>query len=445
MKPSVWNTIAVAFLIGTVFLVILFGLSFAMPDQMLPANLRPVTVPEKVILPTITETAFQFPPTWTTSPKPVTPSETPLTPTRTLTQGSSTASAYVLPSHTETPSLSPTYTRTNTSTYSASKVVLINGTAATFTKTKKPTKTKTPTNTITPGGNPAFGAVEDVASVAPYPASVLINVLANDFNDTGTPIRIVSIPKGPYHGNLQVLNDNATIQYWPDQGFMGVDSFYYKMTNTGGLTDFAWCYIYVMDGSNDIPTDIQPHTLTVLENQPAGTVVGTFTTEDAGPTPYYYSLVSGDGSSGNGAFQLSSDGILVTKANFNREAQSVYSIRVRSVDGGGLYVEKIITILIGDVNERPTITSSNSGTATVGTPSSFTFSAIDNDPGDAVTFSYDPVPGIPPGFTFTPNANNTATLTGTPAQPGTYTISLIATDLGGLTDTQTFTLTVNAP
>jgi len=105
------------------------------------------------------------------------------------------------------------------------------------------------------------------------------------------------------------------------------------------------------------PTDITLSGAAVAENLPAGTPVGTFgtTDPDAGDV-FTYALVSGAGDTGNGSFALDAAGHLTTAAAFDFEAQSSYSIRVRSTDVAGLFVEKVFTISVLNVNEAPTVT-----------------------------------------------------------------------------------------
>jgi len=83
-------------------------------------------------------------------------------------------------------------------------------------------------------------------------------------------------------------------------------------------------------------------------------VVGTFSTTapDPGDTPTY-SLVSGPGDTGNGFFAISGNQLRAT-ASLNFETKRSHSIRVRSTDPGGLFVEKVFTITVVDVNEAPT-------------------------------------------------------------------------------------------
>jgi len=102
--------------------------------------------------------------------------------------------------------------------------------------------------------------------------------------------------------------------------------------------------------ANQAPTDIALLDSNVPENQPVGTEVGNLSTTDpdAGDT-FVYNLVSGTGSTDNASFTLSGSQ-LRTAASFNYEAQSSYSIRVRTTDQGGtgLSYEKVFTISITD-------------------------------------------------------------------------------------------------
>ena len=106
------------------------------------------------------------------------------------------------------------------------------------------------------------------------------------------------------------------------------------------------------------PTDISLSQAAIAENQPAGSIVGTFATTDpdVGNT-FTYSLVSGTGSNDNASFTVSGNQLL-TAASFNFEAKNSYSIRVRTTDQGGLWFEKAFTISVTDVDEiAPTVTA----------------------------------------------------------------------------------------
>ncbi len=102
---------------------------------------------------------------------------------------------------------------------------------------------------------------------------------------------------------------------------------------------------------NEAPTHMSLSGGTVSENQSVGSTVGSFSTSDpdVGNT-FSYSFVSGAGDSDNTSFAIDGN-VLRTAAVFDFETQSIYSIRVRSTDQGGLSVEKTFTINVANVTE----------------------------------------------------------------------------------------------
>jgi hypothetical protein len=90
-----------------------------------------------------------------------------------------------------------------------------------------------------------------------------------------------------------------------------------------------------------------------MENEPIGTLVGTFSTidPDAGDT-FTYTLVAGAGSEDNALFSWSGND-LMTEASFNYEVKSNYSIRVQSTDQDLLFTQMVFAVTIWDINETP--------------------------------------------------------------------------------------------
>lgn len=101
-------------------------------------------------------------------------------------------------------------------------------------------------------------------------------------------------------------------------------------------------------------------TLSVLENQPAGTVVATIYGDDTDSTDFVYQLIGGLGSDGNPAFTISGDQ-LVTTGPLNYEEIPIYSIRLRVIDESGLAYEESFVIDVEDVYDTitPTFTFSD--------------------------------------------------------------------------------------
>jgi hypothetical protein len=110
---------------------------------------------------------------------------------------------------------------------------------------------------------------------------------------------------------------------------------------------------------NLAPEDMALDTDRVDENQPVGTLVGTFSTTDpdTGDT-FTYELIAGEGDNDNAAFTVDGDQ-LKTAAEFNHEMQDSYSIRVATTDSGGLTYEEEIVITVNDLVENMLLADAN--------------------------------------------------------------------------------------
>jgi hypothetical protein len=102
--------------------------------------------------------------------------------------------------------------------------------------------------------------------------------------------------------------------------------------------------------ANEAPTDFGLTSRYVLEGQPSNTLVGTFVgvDEDAGEN-LSYSLVSGEGDSGNSFFQINGAN-LMTLASFDCSVTNRYSIRAEVSDSGGLSLSSVFDIDVYPVN-----------------------------------------------------------------------------------------------
>ena len=142
-------------------------------------------------------------------------------------------------------------------------------------------------------------------------------------------------------------------------------SYYFRVraTNSGGASANSNTASATTSSINHTPTDIALSSSSIPENQPVGTAAGGFSTTDpdVGNT-FTYTLVSGIGSTDNASFTMSGNQLL-TAASFDYEAKNSYSIRVRTTDQGGLWVEKSFTISVLNVAEvAPTITGISTDT-----------------------------------------------------------------------------------
>jgi hypothetical protein len=97
---------------------------------------------------------------------------------------------------------------------------------------------------------------------------------------------------------------------------------------------------------NESPTNIALSNMTVLENMPVGTAVGTFSVADPDVSDTFtYGIISD-------FFEIN-NGKLMTKAPLDYEQKGTYSIDVMVTDQGGLKTFKSFTIAVLDVKEAP--------------------------------------------------------------------------------------------
>ncbi|MFO0014310.1 MAG: Ig-like domain-containing protein, partial [Planctomycetota bacterium] len=164
----------------------------------------------------------------------------------------------------------------------------------------------------------------------------------------------------------------------------------------------------------------------IPENAGANAIVGILSTIDPDfGDSFTYSLVSGDGSKDNAAFSITGS-TLRAISSLDYETQSNYSVRIRSTDRGGLYVDKIFAIQVIDVNEAPRLTRAQASlSGNVLTP--LTNSGTWSDPED------DPVTLSASLGTVTKNGDGTWAWSFTPSQAyNNQTVTITGTDHKGL-------------
>jgi len=204
--------------------------------------------------------------------------------------------------------------------------------------------------------------------------------------------------------------------------------------------------VVTVTGAAEAPSNIALSASVAPENAAPGTVIGTLSTTDgdAGET-FTYTLVSGAGDTDNAAFTI--DGAtLKTAVALNFEAQSSYSIRVRSTDSTSLSTERVLTVTVTNVNEAPTdigiSAATVADTATVGTVVGTLF-GIDADANQ--TFTYALVSGAGDSgnaaFTIVGEQLKTAVAFDFATQ-SSYSIRVRATDGGGLSHEKALTITL---
>src|SRR6266852_1222638 len=115
----------------------------------------------------------------------------------------------------------------------------------------------------------------------------------------------------------------------------------------------------------------------------------------------------------------------------------IYSLTITASNGVGSPANQGFTLTVNST-QAPVITSASTTTFTVGTAGSFTVTTTGSP-----TPSLTETGALPSGVTFVNNGNGTATLSGTPASGGTYSLTITASNGVGSPANQSFTIKVN--
>lgn len=192
---------------------------------------------------------------------------------------------------------------------------------------------------------------------------------------------------------------------------------------------------------NQPPEDIQLSNAFIQENQPQGSIIGTFSSTDLNPTDTHtYTLVAGNGTNDadNGMFMIS-DNQLLTNKPFDFETKSVCNIYVQTQDPGGLNFQKEFVIEIGDLNESPTAIVLTKNTvaedATIGSLIG-RLTTEDEDGGDHHTYALTEADGesYPDNESFTVRGDSLLSNEEFDFETkAEYLINIITRDAGGLT------------
>ncbi|MGV3481553.1 MAG: cadherin domain-containing protein [Sphingobium sp.] len=192
---------------------------------------------------------------------------------------------------------------------------------------------------------------------------------------------------------------------------------------------------------NEAPGAISVTPAAVDEHAPVGTAVGIASAVNLDGDTLSWSLEGADAA----LFAIdAAPGVITTAAVFDHEASASYDITVKATDADGLSSSAALAITIGDVNEAPVLIGIDTVLFNEGAPAGTlvgTASAGDVD-GDTLSWS---LGGTDAGLFQIDTATGTVTTKSDLAAVagGQYSVTIRATDGGGLFDEQTISLTVN--
>ena len=190
--------------------------------------------------------------------------------------------------------------------------------------------------------------------------------------------------------------------------------------------------------------------LSIAENQPVGSFIGTFTSTDVDPNPTLsYYLINGAGDTDNSLFALETNGTLKTATTFDYESNaSTYSIRVQVRDEFNASMEGNFTVTLENANEAP-FNLHNTGPLTMAENAPINtvvgnFNASDPDTGTVLTYSLVNGAGDGDNSLFSMEANmgrlRTAAMFDYENDASSYSIRVAVSDSYGLSTEQSFTV-----
>ena len=238
------------------------------------------------------------------------------------------------------------------------------------------------------------------------------------------------------------LSDGNTLPSW-----LSFDAASRTFSGTPLNGDVGAIDITVMatDGSSATATDT--FTLTVTNTNDAPTVMSSETMSVDEDVAYSYTFVASDVDVGDTltlaaptkpswlSFNTATGVLSGTPSN---DDVGTHAVVLTATDASGAADTQSFNITVSNVNDVPTITSTQLTSVTEGQAYSYTFAASDVDVGDSVTLA---APTKPSWLSFDPA---TGVLSGTASndEVGDHSVVLTATDTTGAVHTQSFTITV---
>ncbi len=197
----------------------------------------------------------------------------------------------------------------------------------------------------------------ELAEGMPSGALSLINVL-----EPGHAVVGFFSPQPLAAGSYEVARLLATVPTTAEKDQTHVLDVRGASLNEGMIPVFDDDGIHVVAIGNRSPTGINLSSNAVVENSPAGTVVGMLEAIDPDyGDSFTFDLVAGEGDSDNASFSVDG-GQLITTTEFDFEAEATRGIRIRVTDSEGESFEKAITIQIENQVETLYVTELASAT-----------------------------------------------------------------------------------
>lgn len=243
-----------------------------------------------------------------------------------------------------------------------------------FTNNNNDTKqlTETPILIATAPANTTFRGVTFVPGYSKAPSSLVANVISLtqvklNWVDNSTTESGFEIERSTDGTNFSLLTTVAqNIIEYTDNTITAGTTYYYRVRAIEGSSRSIYANTAKAELGAGLITNLNFTGVTVYENQPIGTVAGTFSVLPLNTVNVAYTLVAGTGDTDNAKFRIIGNA-LQNNIILDYEAQEVYQIRVRATSSSNFIYEDTFQITIQDVNEAPTITAIGNKAVCAGT------------------------------------------------------------------------------
>ncbi|MEW6274436.1 MAG: cadherin-like beta sandwich domain-containing protein [Bacillota bacterium] len=217
--------------------------------------------------------------------------------------------------------------------------------------------------------NPTALALDTAAVAENSPVGTIVGTFGSEPAGSYT-YTLVSGAGSADNASFTIAGDKLKLAAVPD--FETKNTYQIRVRTTPAVPEpplpppfFEQTFTITVTDANDTPGGISLSKDYVADNAAAGTTVGTLTTtdQDAGDT-FTYSLAAGAGDTDNASFAIDGDQLKLAVIP-HYAAKNSYSVRIRSTDAGGAFVERAFTIRVAERNDSNRLVSLTVGTGSL--------------------------------------------------------------------------------
>ena len=281
-------------------------------------------------------------------------------------------------------------------------------------------------------GNEHPAATDDTLSVA-EDRKTRADVLANDDDpDRGDRIRVVSVG-APEHGQAEVVDAGAAVEYAPDPNYHGPDRFTYVVADAGGLADTATVEVTVT------PVNDAPEAAADQATTPEDEAIEIPVLDNDADLDGDQLRVQSVSPPGHGAAEVAADGTNVSYVpdpNYHGLDRFTYVV----ADAGGLADTATVEVTVTPVNDAP---EADDDRATTPEDEAVEIPVLDNDADlDGDQLRVQSVSPAQHGAAEVAADGTNVSYVPNPNYHGPDRFTYVVADAGGLADTATVEVTV---